>query len=447
MVNKSKIKRETSFDELVSKKVREAEKEKTDKIKNFTSVIASQPIPQVGKEVSGKIIEISKNAIRLDLGAYGLGVIRGEELWETADSQSDFKIGDEIKATVLELENEEGEMELTFKKLTTGEIWKELLQKKEKEEIIFVKIQGANKGGLLSTIYGIPAFMPTSQLTPEHYPKVEGGDQYQILSKLQKFVGKKMAVRIITADSKEKKLIISEKQAILDRQKKKLAKIKIGDIVEGKITAVIDFGAFLKFHLPNDPDEFEGLIHISELSWKRVGNPEDIVKVGQKVRAEIIGVDNTKITLSIKKLQKDPWKSAVKKYKVGQTVLGEITKVEPFGAFVQLDRDIHGLVHVSEFSAKKIADPKKILKIGDKKKFKILSIEPEEHRLGLSLKAVEEKVKPQKLTTSEPAKAEKGEKTKEVKSKKAKEEKKITKKKKTTKKRRKATKKGKTEKK
>lgn len=433
MTNKLKTKKETSFDELVSKKVKEIECEKNEKIKSFTAAIATQSIPQIGKEISGKIIEISKNAIRLDLGIYGLGVIRGQELWESMDSYADFKLGDKVQATILELENEDGEMELTLKKLTQEEVWKELQKKQEKEEIISVKIQGANKGGLLSTIYGIPAFMPTSQLTPEHYPKVEGGDQYQILTKLQKFIGKKMSARIIAADPKEKKLIISEKQAVLDRQRKKLSKIKIGTCVEGKITAVVNFGAFLKFKLPNDPDEFEGLIHISELSWKKVDNPEDIVKVGEKVRAEIIGVDNTKITLSIKKLQKDPWKDAVKKYKVGQTVLGEITQIEPFGAFVQLDHDIHGLLHISEIATKKIDDPRKILKIGDKKKFKILSIEPEEHRLGLSLKAIEEKKQKESLPVKKEftkGMAKNLKKTKQEKPKEKKTSKKITKKRK-----------------
>ena len=238
--------------------------------------------------------------------------------------------------------------------------------------------------------------MPVSQLIPEHYPKVEGGDQNKILSKLQKFIGKKMVVKLIAADPKEKKLIISEKKAILDEQKRKLNKIKIGDVVSGKITAVVDFGAFVKFNLPKEKEKFEGLIHISELSWKRVTDPQKIVKVGDQVQAEIIGVDDTKITLSIKKLQKDPWVDAAKKYKVGQTVVGTITKIEPFGAFAQLDRDIHGLVHISEFSSKKVKSTD-FLKVGEKRKFKILSIEPEEHRLGLSLRAIaEEKEKNKK---------------------------------------------------
>lgn len=383
--------KKSSLDELVTKKVKEEDDEKAKELKSFASSIASQDIPKIGNKIKGKVMEVSKNSIRVDLGIYGVGVIRGEELWETMDTYSDLKEGDEIESTILELHNEEGDIELTFRKATKKEMWDELIEKKDKRESVFVKVQGVNKGGLLTKIYGIPAFMPVSQLTPEHYPKVEGGDSQQILSLLQDFVGKKMKVNIITADPKEKKIIVSEKQAILDKQKQKLDKLKVGDIVDGIITAVVDFGAFVKFKLPQMEDEFEGLIHISELSWKRVENPEDIVQVGDNIKAEIIGIDNNKITLSIKKLKEDPWQEAIKSYKVGQKVKGEVVKIEPFGAFIQLDQDIHGLLHVSEFSKKDKDGEKQELKIGDKKEFKILSIEPEEHRLGLSIKALSDK--------------------------------------------------------
>ena len=387
----------SSLDELVSKKVKEEEDEKNKELKSFAAFVASQDIPKIGDKIKGKVLESSKNAIRLDLGIYGIGIIRGEELWETMDTFSDLKVGDEMEATILELHNEEGDIELTFRKATKKEMWDELIEKKDKRESIYVKVQGANKGGLLTKIYGISAFMPVSQLTPEHYPKVEGGDQQQIVSLLQEFVGKKMKVNIITADFKEKKIIVSEKQAILDKQKKKLGKLKVGDIVDGTITAVVDFGAFVKFRLPKMDYDFEGLIHISELSWKRVDNPGNIVSVGEKMKAEIIGIDNNKITLSIKKLKEDPWQEAIKSYKVGQIVDGEIVKIEPFGAFIQLDRDIHGLLHVSEFSKKDSSEENQAVKLGDKRKFKILSIEPEEHRLGLSIKALSEKADDKKV--------------------------------------------------
>ena len=388
--------KKSSLDELVTKKVKEEEDEKSEELKSFASQIASQDIPQIGNKIKGKVMEVSKNSIQIDLGIYGIGIIRGEELWETMDAYSDLKEGDDIEATILELHNEEGDIELTFRKATKKEVWDELIEKKDKRESVYVKVQGANKGGLLTKIYGISAFMPVSQLTPEHYPKVEGGDQHQIMSLLQEFVGKKMKVNIITADFKEKKIIVSEKQAILDKQKQKLDKLKVGNVVDGTITAVVDFGAFVKFRLPDMEYDFEGLIHISELSWKRVDNPENIVKVGEDMKAEIIGIDNNKITLSIKKLKKDPWQEAIKNYKVGQKVTGEVVKIEPFGAFIQLDRDIHGLLHISEFSKKDEDGKKQDVKLGDKREFKILSIEPEEHRLGLSIKALSEKPKEDK---------------------------------------------------
>jgi small subunit ribosomal protein S1 len=251
----------------------------------------------------------------------------------------------------------------------------------------------------MTTINGIPAFLPVSQLTPEHYPRVEGGAVQEILTRLKEFIGQKLKVKIITADEKEEKLIISEKEATLEKEKKKITSLKVGDIVEGEISGITDFGAFMRF------DHLEGLIHISELAWQLIEDPRDIVKVGQKVKAEIIGLDGTKIFLSLKKLVKDPWKTISKKYKVGQIVLGKITKIHPFGVFVQLDKDIHGLVHISELSSKKIKSPDDVVKVGQKRKFKILSIEPEEHRMGLSLKAVEEVKKEEKSISSKSTKS------------------------------------------
>ncbi|NQU99651.1 MAG: S1 RNA-binding domain-containing protein, partial [Parcubacteria group bacterium] len=214
--------KKSSLDELVTKKVKEEKDEQDKEMQSFAASIADQDIPKIGDKIKGKVLDSSKNAIRVDLGIYGIGIVRGEELWETMDTFSDLKIGDEMEATILELHNEEGDIELTFRKATKKEMWDELIEKKDKRESVYVKVQGANKGGLLTKIYGISAFMPVSQLTPEHYPKVEGGDQHQIVSLLQEFVGKKMKVNIITADIKEKKIIVSEKQAILDKQKQKL---------------------------------------------------------------------------------------------------------------------------------------------------------------------------------------------------------------------------------
>ncbi|MDD3887813.1 MAG: S1 RNA-binding domain-containing protein [Patescibacteria group bacterium] len=373
-----------TLDNLVSEKVKETEIEQKKEQEALMSQLENQVVPKPGDTLVGKVIEMSKNAVYIDLGQYGIGVVRGKELWESLDVYGELNVGDEVEATILEMENEENILELTFRKATKKEVWDELNEKRDKREIITVKIQSANKGGLLTTLFGIPAFMPVSQLTPEHYPRVEGGDQDKILSKLQSFIGKKMKIQIVTADPKDEKLIISEKEAAFTKQKEKIGNVKVGDVVEGEVSGIVDFGIFVKF------DGLEGLVHISELSWQRVDDPANLVKIGDKVKAEIIGIEDSKITLSIKKLQKDPWIEAVKKYKVGQLVKGIVKEVKPFGIFIQLDKDIHGLVHVSELPFN-ITDAKKELVMGSEKEFRILSIEPGEHRLGLTLKLDSEK--------------------------------------------------------
>ena len=179
-------------------------------------------------------------------------------------------------------------------------------------------------------------------------------------------------------------MIVSEKAVFEKEMENKLSTLKIGMIVEGTITGVVDFGAFVKF------GELEGLVHISELAWQRIENPRDIAKVGQKVKAKVISIDKGRVSLSIKQLQEDPWLEAVKKYQIGQSIKGKVAKIMPFGVFVELDKDIQGLAHLMELSHDAVKSPEEILKPGEEKEFKIISIEPAEHRLGLSLKAMTE---------------------------------------------------------
>jgi len=226
--------------------------------------------------------------------------------------------------------------------------------------------------------------LPVSQLSLEHYPRVEDGDKNRILEVLHSYVGQLFDVQIITNDSGEEKLIVSEKAVFEKEMENRLGILKIGQVVEGMITGVVDFGAFVKF------GDLEGLVHISELAWQRIENPKDIVKVGQKVTAKVISIDKGRVSLSIKQLQEDPWLEAVKKYQIGQVVSGKVAKVMPFGVFVELDKDIQGLAHVMELSHEAGKNPDDILKAGEEKEFKIISIEPAEHRLGLSLKAMTE---------------------------------------------------------
>ncbi len=210
---------------------------------------------------------------------------------------------------------------------------------------------------------------------------MEGGDKGKILEKLKSFVGQEFEVRPITLEEKDDKIIFSEKEAWLEKRKDIISQYKVGSQVEGEITAVTDFGVFIKFG-----ENLEGLIHISELAWQRIDNPSTLFKVGEKIKAEIIEMEGSKVFLSAKKLIKDPWIDVDKKYKVGQVVKGKILKVNPFGLFVSLDADIHGLAHINALNlapGQKIQD---LFKGGDKREFVIISIEPQEHRLGLELK-------------------------------------------------------------
>ena len=195
---------------------------------------------------------------------------------------------------------------------------------------------------------------------------------------------------MIDVDEAEEKLNVSGKAGWEEKQKDVIASYKVGDLVEGKVTAVTDFGVFVEF----GQDNLEGLVHISELAWQRIENPADVVKGGDKIKAEIINVEGSKIFLSMKKLKEDPWKNVADKYKINQVVKGKVLKVNPFGLFVELDPDIHGLAHISELSDKPINDPNEIAKEGDILGFKVLSIEPSSHRLGLSLKSSKKDFQP-----------------------------------------------------
>lgn len=341
-------------------------------------------IPKVADVVTGKVISMAKNEIRVDIDGYKTGVVRGRELFAEAGEYADLKVGDEVEATVIEMENELGEVELSFRYAGQQKAWEVLRKAMDSGEIIPAKIIEANKGGLLARVNHVNGFLPVSQLSPDNYPRVSGGDKIKILEKLKSFVGTSMDVKVIDVNEREEKLIVSEKAVWEEAQKGVLDKYKVGDVVEGVITAIADFGVFVKF------DNLEGLVHISEIAWQRIDHPRDLVKVGETVKAEVIGIEGSKIFLSMKKLIQDPWKAVGEKYKVGDVVEGKILKINPFGFFVELDPDIHGLAHISELSKKPVKSVSDIAKVGDTLKFKIVSIEPEQHRLGLSLKAMEE---------------------------------------------------------
>lgn len=344
-----------------------------------------QVIPKPGDVIPGRVLSVSKNEVHLDIDGLTTGVIRGRELFDESGEYADLTIDEIVQATVLEVENEDGEMELSFRQAGHRKAWDELERLLKAQQVVDAVIVDANRGGLMVRVGRVIGFLPVSQLTTEHYPRVEGGDKNKILEMLSTFVGQTFRVKIIDVNEEDDKLIVSEKAAQEEQQKALIAQFAIGDAVEGRITGVVDFGAFVEFG-----PRLEGLIHISELAWQRIEDPRDVVKVGDAVKAKIIQIDGTKISLSMKRLTEDPWKQAVERYSIGQVVKGKVVKINPFGAFVELDEHIHGLAHISELSHSVIRDPRDIVTVGEAYQCKILSIDAKNHRLGLSLKALQE---------------------------------------------------------
>jgi len=364
----------------------EQAKEKKSKMEELLSSPDQPVIPKVGDVVEANVISVSTNEVHVDIDGLTTGIVRGRELIDESGVYSDLKVDDRVQATVLEIENEGGEMELSFRQAGHQKAWNDLADLMKEGKIISVPVTEANKGGLMVQVGKIDGFLPVSQLTVEHYPRVEGGDRSRILEMLNKFISQELRVKVIDVNESDSKLIVSEKAAWEQKQQKVISQYKLGDEVDGRITGVVDFGAFIEFG-----DNLEGLVHISELAWQRIDDPKDYVKVGDKVKAKIISIDGSRISLSMKALKKDPWVKATEKYRIGQPVKGKVLKINPFGAFVELDRDIHGLAHISELSNERINDPSEVVNIGKDYTFRILSIEPENHRLGLSLKPASEK--------------------------------------------------------
>lgn len=342
-------------------------------------------LPNVNDIVQGVVISAAKNEVYIDINGLVVGVVRGPELFDESGDFSNLKISDVVTATVLELENENGELELSFRQAGHKKAWEKLETMQGGNEVVDAQIVDANKGGLIVRVGRVSGFLPVSQLSVEHYPRVEGGNKAKILERLQTYINQHFRVKVIDVDEVDEKLIVSEKMAKAEQQQEKIAHYKVGDNIAGKVTGVVDFGAFIEFG-----DNLEGLVHISEIAWQRIDDPKEYLKVGDEVKAQIIAIDNGKISLSVRNLIADPWLEVAARYKIGEVVSGKVLKLNPFGAFVELDSDIHGLAHISELSYRKLNAPSEILKIGDVYDFKIISIEPGKHRLGLSYKSLHE---------------------------------------------------------
>lgn len=328
----------------------------------------------VGETVDGTVLSVKKHEILIDLGPLGVGLVPRREV----SLSKNYNVGDSVIASVIDAELEDGYSLLSLRKAAKDRGWDEVMAKLESGEIITVVPYDANRGGLLVEYEGIRGFLPVSQLSAEHYPRVGSSDKDEILQRLNSLVKKDIKARILDADRKANKLIFSEKEAVKEGLAERFQKLAIGDTVTGVVTGVVDFGVFVNV------EGIEGLIHISEISWERVNNPSDYVKVGQTIEAKIIAIDKERLSLSMKQLTKDPWLDEVEQFKPGEKVEGTVTRITPFGAFVQLSPAVEALVHVSELGGDG-TDPEKVFTLNERKEFTVLDIDKENRKISLSL--------------------------------------------------------------
>ncbi len=349
-------------------------------------LVEGSPVPpKDGDLVEGKVSAIGRARVFVELVPFGTGIIYGREYMNARDILRKVSVGDTIAAKVVDAGNEDGYIELSLKEARQALIWSDAEDAVKKQTIMSLLVKEANKGGLIIEWQGIQGFLPASQLSAEHYPRVEDGDKDKILTALNDLIGKSLSVIMITADQKEGKLIFSEKgPQEKDEKEQKVSRYNVGDVLGGTITGAVDFGVFVKLE-----EGLEGLVHISELDWGLVEDTRSLYKVGEQVKVKVIEVKDDKISLSIKQLKENPWVSASKKYHKDQVVQGVIIKYNKHGALASIEEGVAGLVHISEFATE--AELRSALSLGSSYEFTITLFEPKEQRMTLAFKKKETK--------------------------------------------------------
>lgn len=333
--------------------------------------------PKAGDLIEGRVLQHEGSCLFIDIQPFGTGVIYGREYLIARESIKSLRMGDIVTAKVVDAENENGYIELSLKEAGQEMVWHTAEEIKNSQETLPLQVLDANKGGLILEWKGLQGFLPASQLRVAHYPRVEGGDKERILDELKKLVGTKINVTIIDIDSKENKLIFSEKETEANDLKELISKYKIGDVIEGTITGIVDFGVFIKVE-----EGLEGLAHISELDWSLVENPANLFKVGEKIHAQIISIKDGKVSLSIKALKFNPWENSQNKYNKGDVVKGVVIKFNKHGALISIEEGVAGLAHISEFGSEE--EMRNKIELGKSYNFKISLFEPENQRLILN---------------------------------------------------------------
>ncbi len=347
----------------------------------------SVELPQTGEIRTGTIASIGSNQILVSIGAKSEGVVSGRELEQlTEEERAELQVGQEVNVFVVHPEDQNGNVVLSFKRAQEQMSWESVEKMIADETVIDTKVIGFNKGGLIAAVGNLRGFIPSSQISAARRAQAAGDTPEK---RWQKMVGEPISVRIIEVDRERRRLILSERAASTESRSsmkdRVISELEEGQVYTGRVTSLADFGAFVNV---NGAD---GLVHLSELSWDRIEHPKELLEVGQEVQVKVINIDRDKkrIGLSLRALQDDPWKNRVEKFSVGQLVEGVITRLAKFGAFARLEGDIEGLIHISELSENRVEHPKEVLKEGEVKTLRVIRIDTDQHRIGLSLRKVD----------------------------------------------------------
>jgi ribosomal protein S1 len=338
--------------------------------------------PKEGSVVEVTLLKRLPRKAYFDMGRFGTGIVFGAEIANACEAIRNLKPGDSLQAKIVMLDGEEGHIELSLSEAGKQKLWQLAKDLAESGEVIKAKIVAANAGGLMTIVADdLKAFLPVSQLSLEHYPKVPDGDRTKIIEELRKFVGQELNVKIIDVNPRTNKVIVSEREVLSANVKELLAAYTVGQVVDCMVSGTADFGVFVRF---TDNPQIEGMIHISELDYKLIDNPKELVKINDPLKAKIIDIKEGRVFLSLKALKEDPWLKASNLFQPGETVQGKVYKFNPFGAVVALDGDLQGMVHISEFGGQD--EMKKALTVGESYPFVVDTVRQEEKRITLKIK-------------------------------------------------------------
>ena len=346
------------------------------------------PVIKEGQKVKWVILREIENWILVNCenGAF-TGVILAKEAKELKRSNVELSSGTELELEIINpaIRHEDGYYIVSVTRLLQYDVWKSIIDKFEKDTIITVVPTEANLWWLLIDMHGIKGFIPLSQLAPIHYPRVEDGDQDAIFDKLLALIGEEIKVRVINIDEEERRIILSEREALREEREKVLSELEVGKVFDWVVSGVSSYGLFVTIG-----GTVEWLVHISEITYGHVNNIDKLGKIGDKMKVKVIGLENGKISLSAKQLKEDPWEALPKKYNIGDVFEGEVIRFVPYGVFVRVFDDINWLVHLSELSQKAVNNPNEVVRIGQKVKVKLILIDPKNRKIGLSMKDLDE---------------------------------------------------------